>query len=119
MAWYLYDKNGYVNQIATYQGLSDMEKLFIQPLNRFLSNLYLETDADKQQVLDALEPHPELKYLYDMLQGAVPPLIVSDGADSRVAKFHQGDTYLQLPEEDWIQNADDAIRVYQKYAGQD
>jgi hypothetical protein len=119
MAFYLYDKNGFVDQIATYQGMQDILNLHIARLNDFLTSGGLETKAEKESLLYAMKHvPPELEYLRALLEEAQPPLIVSDGLDSRVDKFHPESEVTTIPPEDSIQSVEDAKRVYEKYTGE-
>ena len=118
MAFYLYDKNGLVDQISTYQGMQDILNYHVARLNDFLTSGGLETEKEKEAVLYAMRHVPkELDYLRALIEVAQPPLIVSDGLDPRVDKFHVEPMAIP-PESDSILSVEDAKRVYQKYTGQ-
>jgi hypothetical protein len=118
MAWYLYDRRGYIDQVATYQGMLDILQMNITPLNVMMTTGGAD-ETIKQDVLAAIDGVPELQYLHDMLVPAEPPLIITDGGgDERLDQFHSESEYTDVPEEDSIQSVEDAVRIYAKYGGQ-
>lgn len=80
MSWFLDDKNGYLGDFATYQGVRDMRALNIDSLNEFLHNGVARSSLINRLVED-LKAEPSLAYLAKLLNKAEPPVMLSDGVE--------------------------------------
>jgi hypothetical protein len=116
MSWYLYDAKGFVDQIASNSGLEDIEQLNIKPLNQVINKGCIETEYERQRVLEAISEYPQLNYLAKIIKGAGDmPLLITDGAgDNRIDKFHPDSEYEDRPT---VQSVEDAKPLYEKYVG--
>jgi hypothetical protein len=95
MAWYIYDKNGYVDQIATYQGLRDLLNKFNTPLNKFITDTEADSTLQHSIVVSLRDTtDPELVAARDLIARCEPPIILTDGGgDPRIERFHSDSEY--------------------------
>jgi hypothetical protein len=78
MSFHLEDKNGYLGDLATHQGVRDMMALGKPALGDFLDNMHAG-EGEVPEIMDEIKDQPTLSHLHEMLKRAQPPVTISDG----------------------------------------
>jgi len=81
MSFWVEDANGYCGDIASNLGLAEMRKSAPPSLKKFLNTG--EADADlAEKILSEIVGKEVFAHVAEILKGAKPPLVLTDGAKS-------------------------------------